>query len=209
MAQKNKKFEMIFQKIKNIKNINILELGVRDGISTKMFLNLCDENQGKLISVDIDDCSKVTNNLRWKFIHSRDDNFDLINSYIKNDLDLIFIDSLHEASHIKKLIYNYYKKLKINGLLIIDDISWFPYVKNAHRDNDFTERANRLTFEKILEIGFANQDNLSLEFLFSGSGLAIITKNKNNELIKEIKIPNRSLTLKNLLKKIYSPRPKK
>jgi len=203
-----KKLELIFHKIKNINNINILELGVHEGISTKMFLQLCDDNQGKLISVDINDCSKVSNNKRWTFIHSSDDNFDLINSYIKKDLDVIFIDSLHEPNHVKKVFYNYYKKLKIKGLCIIDDISWLPYVKNAPRDNDFTEIVNRLTFQKILEISNINEKNFSLEILFKGSGLAIITKNTNDELIEEIKIPDRSLTFKNFLKKIYSPKPK-
>jgi predicted O-methyltransferase YrrM len=203
-----KKLEEIFHKIKNIKNINILELGVHEGISTKMFLQLCDDNQGKLISVDIKDCSKVSNNKRWTFIHSSDDNFDLINSYIKKDLDVIFIDSLHEPNHVKKVFYNYYKKLKIKGLCIIDDISWLPYVKNARKDNDFTERVNKLTFQKILEISNANEKNFALEFLFKGSGLAIITKNTNDELVEEIKIPDRSITFKNFLKKIYSPKPK-
>ena len=203
-----KKLEEIFHKIKNIKNINILELGVHEGISTKMFLQLCDDNQGKLISVDIKDCSKVSNNKRWTFIHSSDDNFDLINSYIKKDLDVIFIDSLHEPNHVKKVFYNYYKKLKIKGLCIIDDISWLPYVKNARKDNDFTERVNKLTFLKILEISNANEKNFALEFLFKGSGLAIITKNTNDELVEEIKIPDRSITFKNFLKKIYSPKPK-
>ena len=203
-----KKLELIFHKIKNIKNINILELGVHEGISTKMFLQLCDDNQGKLISVDIHDCSKVSNNKRWTFIHSSDDNFDLINSYIKKDLDVIFIDSLHEPNHVKKVFYNYYKKLKIKGLCIIDDVSHLPYVKNARKDNDFTERVNKLTFQKILEIGNANEKNFTLEFLFKGSGLAIITKNTNDELVEEIKIPDRSITFKNFLKKIYSPKPK-
>jgi len=203
-----KKLEEIFHKIKNIKNINILELGVHEGISTKMFLQLCDDNQGKLISVDIKDCSNVSNNKRWTFIHSSDDNFDLINSYIKKDLDVIFIDSLHEPNHVKKVFYNYYKKLKIKGLCIIDDISWLPYVKNARKDNDFTERVNKLTFLKILEISNANEKNFALEFLFKGSGLAIITKNTNDELVEEIKIPDRSITFKNFLKKIYSPKPK-
>ena len=41
-------------------NINILELGVRKGISTKKFLEVCEKNEGNLISVDIEDCSKVS-----------------------------------------------------------------------------------------------------------------------------------------------------
>ena len=106
-----------------IKFPRILELGVQKSNSTKMFLDLCDKNNGYLISVDIDDCSNVSTNKRWEFIHSSDDNFNLINNKIKEKLDLIFIDSYHEPNHIKKIFYNYYKYLKINGIFIIDDIS--------------------------------------------------------------------------------------
>ena len=60
-------------------------MGVKEGRSTKMFLEVCDKNNGSLISVDILDCSKVSNNPRWRFIHSSDDNFD----YINKNLDLI------------------------------------------------------------------------------------------------------------------------
>ena len=35
----------------------ILEFGVREGRSTKMFLDLCRVNAGKLLSVDVDDYS--------------------------------------------------------------------------------------------------------------------------------------------------------
>jgi predicted O-methyltransferase YrrM len=160
------------------------------------------------MSVDINDCSKVISNKRWKFIKSSDDNFELINSNINQDLDVIFIDSLHEPNHVKKVFYNYYNKLKINGLCFIDDISWLPYVKDSYRDNDYVERINRLTFDKILEIKFANKDNFILEFLFVESGLAIIKKKTINLLEEPKKILNRIFSFKNFLKKIYSPGPK-
>jgi predicted O-methyltransferase YrrM len=202
------KLEYILNRIKNIYNIQILELGVRNGNSTKLFIEICDRNLGNLISVDINDCSKVISNKRWKFIKSSDDNFQLIDSNINQDLDVIFVDSLHEPNHVKKVFYNYYKKLKINGLCFIDDISWLPYVKDSYRDNDYVERINRLTFDKILEIKFANKDNFILEFLFIESGLAIITKKKINLLEEPKPIINRLFSFKNLLKKIYSPRSK-
>ena len=125
----NTKFEYLVKKIENIKKPNILELGVHRGGSTKTFLNLCDKNNGHLISVDIVDCSKVSDNPNWKFIHSSDDNFELINKQIREPLDVLYIDSLHEASHVKKVFYNYYKFLKIGGLCFVDDISWLPYIK--------------------------------------------------------------------------------
>ena len=206
--KEKEKLEIIKNKISTISQPNILELGVQKGNSTRMFLEVCEDNNGFLTSVDIEDCSDVSDNKKWKFIHSSDDNFDYINKLINKELDIIFIDSLHEPNHVKKVFYNYFSFLKINGLVIVDDVSWLPYVKKGIKDNNFVERVNRLTFEKILEIFNSNQDKLSLEINFSGSGLAIFSK-LGGPLNKEIKIENRLFSLKNLLKKIYAPKPKK
>ena len=86
-------------------------------------MEVCNNNNGKLVSVDIDDCSKVSNNKNWLFIHSSDDNFELIDKKIKNNLDVIYIDSYHEPNHVEKVFYHYYNFLKINGICVIDDIS--------------------------------------------------------------------------------------
>ncbi|MDB2354626.1 class I SAM-dependent methyltransferase, partial [Candidatus Pelagibacter bacterium] len=90
------KVQYIVDLINNIRNINILELGVRNGISTKKFLEVCNKNDGTLISIDIDDCSNVVTDKNWIFIHSSDDNFDFIDKKIKKNLDLLYIDSYHE-----------------------------------------------------------------------------------------------------------------
>lgn len=206
--KENEKLDIIKNKISKIPKPNILELGVQKGNSTKMFLDLCEKNDGFLTSIDIEDCSNVSNSQKWKFIQSSDDNFNYINQFIKKDLDIIFIDLLHEPNHVKKVFYNYFQFLKINGLIIIDDVSWLPFVESGVNNNDFVERINRLTFEKMLEIFNSNQENLSLEINFSGSGLAIFSKLKNI-LKEEIKIKNRLFSIKNLIKKLYAPKPKK
>ena len=72
----------LFNIIKDISKPVILELGVQEGVSTKKFLNICENNDGTLYSVDVEDCSNVSNHARWKFIKSRDDNFDYIKSLI-------------------------------------------------------------------------------------------------------------------------------
>ena len=201
------KLKIIREHIKNIDKPFILELGVREGVSTKMFLEVCDQNNGNLISVDILDCSKISNNPRWKFIHSSDDNFELINKLLNQKIDILFIDSLHEPNHVRKVFYNYYNFVKTNGLIFIDDVVWLPYVEEVRKDNEFVENINRLTFNKILEIYNANNENMTLDINFAGSGLGIIKKIKDN-LNDEKKIKNRSLTVKNILKRIYSPKPK-
>src|SRR6056300_555637 len=101
--KENEKLDIIKNKISKIPKPNILELGVQKGNSTKMFLDLCEKNDGFLTSIDIEDCSNVSNSQKWKFIQSSDDNFNYINQFIKKDLDIIFIDSLHEPNHVKKV----------------------------------------------------------------------------------------------------------
>jgi predicted O-methyltransferase YrrM len=203
------KIDYIIEKIKNIQKIQILELGVQNGFSTKKFIELCNINDGYLTSIDIDDCSKVIKSDRWKFIHSSDDNFEKIDKIIPKALDFIYIDSFHEAKHVEKVFYHYYSFLKKGGICIIDDISWLPYSKNQYRDNEFSEHINRSTFNKILEIYNQNQKNFFLEFFFRESGYAIITKEEENSLNRAIKIQSREYGLKNLLRKIYERKPKK
>ena len=207
MEEFENKLNLIKKKIENIDKPLILELGVKEGRSTKMFLEVCDKNNGSLISVDFLDCSKVSNNPRWRFIHSSDDNFDYINNILEKKIDILFIDSLHDPDHIKKVFYNYFNFVKINGLIFIDDLVWLPYVKGGYRDNEFVETINRLTFNKILEIFNENKNNFTLDINFSGSGLAIIKK-INVKLNYEKKISNRLFSLKNILKLIYRPTPK-
>tara|TARA_B100000780_G_scaffold245008_1_gene188861 strand:+ start:106 stop:753 length:648 start_codon:yes stop_codon:yes gene_type:complete len=202
------KIEYIAKKIKHIKNIQILELGVHKGVSTKKFLKLCEINNGFLTSVDIDDCSRIANSDKWNFIHSSDDNFELIDKALPQEIDFIYIDSFHEPNHVEKVFYHYYDFLKQDGICIIDDISWLPYIKNEYRDNSFNENINKKTFQKILEIYNQNKENFLLEFFFEGSGLAIITK-KNNFLKKRKKIPSREFSLKNIIRNILKIIPKK
>ena len=202
------KVDYIIEKIKNIKNIQILELGVNKGISTKRFLKLCELNNGFLTSIDIDDCSQVVKSDKWNFIHSSDDNFEFIDKIIPKEIDFLFIDSFHEPNHVQKIFFHYYNFLKEGGICIIDDISWIPYAKNEFRDNSHNEYTNKLTFQKILEIHNQNKDKFVLEFFFEFSGLAIITK-KKNFLNKPKKIISREFSFKNLIRKFLKIVPKK
>lgn len=204
----NEKLNIIKNVLNDIQNPEILELGVERGNSTRMFLEICNKNNGKLTSIDINDCSNVSSDSKWQFIKSSDDNFFYIDKYIKNKkFDLLFIDSLHEANHVSKVFYHYFSYVNINGFIFIDDVSWLTYVKGGIQDNDFSERNNRLIFQKILEIYNSNVNNLTLNISFLGSGLAIIKK-LNNNLNEEKKISNRMFFPKNILKKIYAPSPK-
>ncbi len=189
--------------ISSINSPIILELGVENGRSTKKFLEICSKKNGKVYSVDIDDCSNVSNDKNWKFFKSRDDNFDYIKSNIPNKIDVLFIDSLHEASHVEKLIYNYYPIINVGGYIFIDDISHIPYLKNKERNNFYCEINNKETFEKILSIYSKNLEQFDLNFSFFSSGLAIIKKINDIELKKNETLKERSISIKNFLRKSW------
>lgn len=187
----------------NLKKLKILEFGVDKGISTSLFLKYCEKTNSKLYSVDIIDYSKLFKNLRWKFLKSRDDNKVKVNKFVNSPLDVIFLDTEHTAKHVEKIFYMYFDKLKINGLFIIDDISWLPYIKNAWRDNEWIENNNKETFFRLIEIYNSNQKSLQISFQFDHSGLAIIQKKKNG-LKKTLSIKSRKFTVKNILRNLLS-----
>ena len=193
----------LFPIVKEINNPIILELGVQRGTSTKKFLDICNKNNGKLFSVDIDDCSKVSDDKNWSFFHSRDDNFEFIKSKIPHKIDVLFIDTLHEAEHVKKLIYGYYPLLKKNGYLFIDDVSHLPYLKNMPRNNFYCEINNKETFDLLLAIYSENYEKFDLNFSFSSSGLAIIQKKNESNLIQSHNLSLRENGIKNILRKIW------
>ena len=192
----------IFEKIKKFKSPIILELGVQNGTSTKKFIDICNNQNGYLYSVDIEDCSRVSSDKNWTFIKSRDDNFELIKSKIPEKIDILYIDSLHEAKHVSNIIYGYYNMIKVGGMIFIDDISHLPYVKNGIRNNFYCEINNQETFKALLEIYFSNYKNFDLDFNFESSGIAIIKKKKEDDLNKKIKIESREFSIKNSIRKI-------
>ena len=194
--------DFMYQKIKNIKEPTIIEFGVKEGRSTKIFLEMCKNNDGKLFSIDTDDYSSLFTNPKWNFIQSRDDNFSYLENKLPKKFDIIYLDSTHEAEHVEKIFYHYFKKLNVNGYFFIDDISWLPYLKSEGRNNFYCEINNKETFDRLLSIYLNNVENFDIEFNFISSGMCRIYK-KKDELNNRKKITTRENSLKNILKKIF------
>jgi len=201
---KRKFLDFIFNQIKNLKNPKILEFGVSDkAMSTSFFLDLCEKNNGNLISVDVNNYKSKFNSSRWHFINTRDDNYENIDKYLKKDLDVIYLDTVHKAKHVEKILYHYYENLKVNGFFFIDDISWLPYTKEREKNHFYKEINNQETFEKLIQIYNKNLGKFDIEFSFVGTGIAKLTKLNNDKLLTSSKILLRKNSLKNILRKLY------
>lgn len=189
--------------VDKIEKPNILELGVQLGSSTKYFLELCKKKNGKLYSVDVEDCSSLFKDINWNFIQCRDDDFNVITSKIPNKLDIIYLDTIHTARHVEKIFKYYYKILQINGLFIIDDISWLPYLKNSSFNNFYCEINNKETFDLLLGLYNYNKENFELTTFFNGTGTAIIQKLTNNSLSSAKNFKTRENSIKNIARKLF------
>ena len=187
--------------IQEMSEPNILEFGVREGRSTKIFLDLCKKKGGKLFSVDVDDYSNLFDDTNWTFLKTRDDNFEFLKKKLPKKFDLIYLDSLHEANHVEKIFSHYYDFLKIGGHFYIDDISWLPYLKSNLRNNFYCEINNKETFERLIEIYNNNINNFDIFFTFISSGMCRIVK-KNDQLNVHKKIATREKSIKNIFRKI-------
>ena len=201
-SQYEKKFKnFILPELNNFDKPSILEFGVRFGVSTNLFLEICEKKNGFLHSVDMEDYSNVARSEKWKFYLSRDDNFDYLEKVLPKKFDLIYLDSFHNADHVEKIFYYYYHKLKVGGVFVFDDISWIPYLKNKERNNFNCEINNQETFERIVNIFSNNDENFELSFYFLGSGSAKVKKIRENGLFKNQKIISRRNSFKNLIRK--------
>tara|TARA_B100000780_G_C20959745_1_gene383055 strand:+ start:82 stop:780 length:699 start_codon:yes stop_codon:yes gene_type:complete len=200
---KKKFFDFFYKELLEYENPKILEFGVRHGVSTSLFLDVCNQKNGNLYSVDVEDYSYQFKDEKWKFIQSKDDNFSKIELEIPSQFDIIFLDTIHKAEHISNIFYYYYKKLKVGGLFIIDDISWLLYTKGSKHDHFFKEINNLETFKKILDIYNNNQEKFDIHFNFCDTGVVKIIKKKPDELTELKTIYSRENTFKNYLRKLY------
>jgi 23S rRNA U2552 (ribose-2'-O)-methylase RlmE/FtsJ len=179
--------------LENKKNPKVLELGVERGSSTKAFLWYLEKTNGKLFSIDIDDCSKVANSKNWNFLQCNDlnseyilENFDEIK---KEGVDLIYIDSYHENFHVLKLLNIWFKYLKKDGAIFIDDIDSYPFRKMKDIWNSIVYD---LTDDIIKEFYYNNNEKALYSKHFGENGLGKIYKlvDFNVEANKTTKIWN-------------------
>lgn len=200
----NKLINFLFPELKKISKANILEFGVSEkAMSTELFLKYSELNQCKVFSVDNVNYKSKFSNQNWRFILSRDDDYKQVEKFIPNEFSLILLDTVHEAKHVENIIYNYFDKLKLDSCFFIDDINWMPYLKKSEKNRFYNEINNYETFEKLLEIYYANRTNISLDFTFHGTGMCKIKKIKQQELNPPQKIYTRKNSIKNFLRKIF------
>ena len=173
MFDKNK---IISQKLDTINNPVILELGVNRGRSTKRFFDYINLKGGELYSIDIRDCSEALNSPQWNFFQCNDLNINQILKKfpeLEKGIDLLFIDSYHDPSHVKNLLFNWFYYIKKNGFIFLDDTESYLY---RIKKNNILAIINDSINTEIKKFYHQNYDQLIYTKYFSGTGLAELHK---------------------------------
>src|SRR5262249_18136574 len=122
----------------------VLEIGVRVGISTAALLLGAEENGGHVYSVDADPgCGSVyEGHPLWTFIHghSRDDAERILRELPQ--LDLLFIDGDHGREMVLNDLDAYGTRVRREGLILLHDTDLFAPGQDGVRPaiQEFTQR---------------------------------------------------------------------
>ena len=102
---------------------NVLELGTRGGVSTVALLAGVEANGGHVWSVDVDDCGHLFDHPQWTFIRgdSRDVETIVFGYGVPDDLDLLFLDTLHDYHHVSDELEAWGHAVKPGGWILIHD----------------------------------------------------------------------------------------
>ncbi len=161
----------------------ILELGVDKGQSTRVFLNaINDKANAKLISIDIKDCKEAVKSENWEFIQQDSIDIDSLLSkkpFLKDGIDILYVDSLHTQSHVLKEVYTYFEYIKPNGVIYFDDIDSGPYMNGQRKDSINTEINNRDIFNLLEAIFRANYSSIDFSIVKGSTGLGKFVKHSD------------------------------
>jgi predicted O-methyltransferase YrrM len=175
-----RQFMQMHKEVRDRERPVIVELGVNAGNSTKVFLNaIADKPDARLVSVDIRDCSAAASSDKWTFVQQ--DSADvaaLVGKVpaLRDGIDILYVDSLHTAEHVKKEVYGFYPYLNQGAVVFFDDVDSGPYMLRRRKDSVRTEVANR-RIHKLLEAIFrANIGQIDYTVMYGSTGLGRFDK---------------------------------
>lgn len=141
----------------------VLELGVRDGVSTAALLAGIETHGGHLWSVDINEnCLEVfKGHPFWTFVNADSADYETIHTRGKTPekFDAVFIDTNHTLTQTLNELKTWGPHVKMGGKILLHDAVTFPEVREA------------------MDI-FTGMNGMQMEIIQGSNGLGIITVSK-------------------------------
>jgi len=149
----------LFELVQSVNPDNIFEIGFNAGHSACCFLNAAP--QAKMVTFDI--CRHGTEQPALKVLQKYfditlipGDSVKTVPVWLENNptqFDLMFIDGYHLNDHPYLDIVNSYKRCKVGGVVLVDDLH-IPDVKTSFNKVDWTgfEEISVPSIEKIIKV---------------------------------------------------------
>lgn len=120
-----KNVHILHNVIQHYKNASFVDLGVRGGTSSSVFLINAKENNNTIYGVDVDQSPlsvDVKNNERYKFILG--DSVTVGKNWNREKLDMVFIDTFHIKEQVLCELYYWTKHIKKDSCIVFHDCNW-------------------------------------------------------------------------------------
>ena len=129
-------YEKYLSKYKNLRDLNILEIGSLRGAATASFFNYFDTP--KIVCADINpfQLKEYSKNIRPIYVDAQsNDILERLSAFLNEEFDIIIDDGSHNIKDQIITFNNFFKKLKKSGIYIIEDSSQYLSALHLNPDN--------------------------------------------------------------------------
>jgi len=165
----------------SLKSKNILEIGVREGVTTAPLLMLADLTNGFVNSVDISETSFVPckeHAKRWKF--NKSCSIDYLKNYVNengtsNKFDLVYLDGWHSYEHVKAELEYLDMLVSPSSIILVHDLMYANSQPHYHSDltMDSGQWAHGGPYRAVAEL---NKQFWEFSTIPANNGLTILRK---------------------------------
>jgi hypothetical protein len=141
------------------KAINLLEIGVAHGGSSRMWLDYFSHPNTTVYGVDVNNINVGITDSRYKFVCGDQTDVNVYSGI--SDLDIVIDDGSHVCTHQRLTFEMLFNKLKSNGIYIVEDVcaSYWNYMGD---DFNFVEYTKQY-IDTVNYNGIYNEVDVSIE----------------------------------------------
>jgi predicted O-methyltransferase YrrM len=144
----------------SLKPKNILEIGVRNGVTTAALLEAANMTDSMLYSVDIQDTLySPPEHLKSNWVFNKSCSLDFLNNWYEtygsnNKFDLVYLDGWHSYDHVKQELDYLDKLVSPNSIILVHDLMYGNTEPYYHSDLtlDGGQWANGGPYKAIAEL---------------------------------------------------------
>lgn len=148
--------------INGIKDGVLVDIGVYEGASSRVMIDMSIENNNKVYGIDP---IPGFNSSNPNYTYIKDDSVLIGKEWDKGQVDLVFFDSVHAKEQVLCELYYWWDLIKVGGTAVFHDTSWDGYIhKVGHCAAGKKTGNSALGYDSYGGIDWATPDKAVEEF---------------------------------------------